>query len=41
MFKYTAMKAYEGMEVQLHGFLTFTLDEEEWSASRLIQCTPG
>jgi hypothetical protein len=28
------MKTYVGVEVQLHAFLTSTLDEGEWSGSR-------
>jgi hypothetical protein len=27
-----AMKAYVGMEIQLHAFLTSALDGDEWSA---------
>jgi hypothetical protein len=34
------MKAYWGMEVQLHAFLTSALDEGEWSASRPGRFTP-
>jgi hypothetical protein len=30
-----AMRAYEGVEVQLHSFVSWVLDEGEWSASRL------
>jgi hypothetical protein len=29
------MKAYGGLDLRLHSFLTFSLDEREWSASRL------
>jgi hypothetical protein len=35
------MKAYGGVEVELHIFLTSTLDGDEWSASRPGSFTPG
>jgi hypothetical protein len=35
------MKAYEGVEVQIHGFLTSALVGGEWSASRPCRFTPG
>jgi hypothetical protein len=35
-----AMKLYEGVEVQLHSFLTSTIDGGEWSASRLGRFAP-
>jgi hypothetical protein len=35
------MKAYWGMEVYLHSFLTLALDGDEWSASRPCRFTPG
>jgi len=35
-----AMKAYGGMEVELHSFLTMALHEVEWSASCLGCLTP-
>jgi hypothetical protein len=34
------MKAYWGMEVSLHAFLTLALDGSEWSASRSGPFTP-
>jgi hypothetical protein len=34
LIKHLALNVYEGMEVQLHVFLTSALDEGEWSASR-------
>jgi len=34
------MKAYWGVEVYLHAFLTFALDGDEWSASRSGRFTP-
>jgi hypothetical protein len=36
-----AMKAYRGVEVQLHSFVTWVLDEGEWSASRLSYLAPA
>jgi hypothetical protein len=36
-----AMKAYGGLKVKLHSFLTSTLNEGEWSASRPHTFTPG
>jgi len=38
--KQDAMKACWGAEVQLHAFLTSTLDRGEWSASHLGRFTP-
>jgi hypothetical protein len=35
------MKAYEGMDVQTHVFLTSALGGGEWSASRTCRFTPG
>jgi hypothetical protein len=35
------MKAYEGVDVQIHIFLTSTLVGGEWSASRPGHFTPG
>jgi hypothetical protein len=35
------MKAYGGMDVQIHIFLTSALVRGEWSASRLDRFTPG
>jgi hypothetical protein len=35
------MKAYGGMDVQIHIFLTSALDGGEWSATRLYRFTPG
>jgi hypothetical protein len=34
------MKAYAGVHVQIHVFLTSTLDGGEWSASRPAALTP-
>lgn len=34
------MKAYRGVEVQLHSFLTVVLDGDEWSTSRRGRLTP-
>jgi len=34
------MKAYGGMEVQLHAFLTSALNGSEWTASRPGRFTP-
>jgi len=34
------MKAYWGVEVYLHAFVTSTLDGGEWSASRAGRLTP-
>jgi hypothetical protein len=39
--KHEAMKAYEGVEVQLHVFLNSALDGCEWSAARPDSFTPG
>jgi len=39
--KHHAMKTYEGVEVQLHAFLTLVLDEGKWSASHPGHFTPG
>jgi hypothetical protein len=35
------MKAYEGVDVQIHIFLTSALVGGEWSASRPCRFTPG
>jgi hypothetical protein len=35
-----AMKAYVGMEIQLHSFFTSALDNGGWSAERLNCCNP-
>jgi hypothetical protein len=35
------MKTYEGVNVQIHVFLTSALVGGEWSASRLGRFTPG
>jgi len=35
------MKAYRGEEVQLHAFLTFTVNGNECAASRTCRFTPG
>jgi hypothetical protein len=35
------MKAYEGVDVQIHVFLTSALVGGEWSASRPCRFTPG
>jgi len=35
-----AIKAYWGVEVEIHAFLTSTLDGGEWSASRPGRFTP-
>jgi hypothetical protein len=34
------MKAYVGVDIQIHIFLTSALLGGEWSASRLCRCTP-
>jgi hypothetical protein len=39
--KYYAMKAYGGVDVQIHVFLTLALTGVEWSASRPCRFTPG
>jgi hypothetical protein len=39
--KHHAMKAYWGVKVQLHIFLTSALDGGAWSASRPCCFTPG
>jgi len=36
-----AMRIYVGMEIQLHSFVTWVLDEGEWSASRLSCSAPA
>jgi hypothetical protein len=38
--KYHAMKTYGGMEIQMHVFLTSTLDGGEWLDSRPGRFTP-
>jgi hypothetical protein len=38
--KHYAMKAYRGVDVQIHVFLTLALAGDEWSASRLGRFTP-
>jgi hypothetical protein len=38
---YYAMKAYVGVDVQIHIFLTSALAGGEWSASRPGRFTPG
>jgi hypothetical protein len=35
------MKVYEGMDVQIHIFLTSALIGGEWSASRPVRFTPA
>jgi hypothetical protein len=35
------MKAYWGVNIQIHIFLTSALDGGEWSASRPFRFTPG
>ena len=35
------MKAYKGEEVQLHAFLTLTVDGDECAGSRTCRFTPG
>jgi hypothetical protein len=35
------MKAYGGVDIYIHAFLTSTLVQGEWSASRLCRCTLG
>jgi hypothetical protein len=35
------MKGYGGVDVEIHGFLTSSLDADEWSASLLRRFTPG
>jgi hypothetical protein len=35
------MKAYGGVDLQIHIFLTSALIGGEWSASRPCRCTPG
>jgi hypothetical protein len=39
--KHCAMKAYRGVDVQIHVFFTSALVGGEWSASRLYRFTPG
>jgi hypothetical protein len=41
LFKHHAMKAYGGVNVQIHIFLTSALAGGEWSASRPGRFTPG
>jgi hypothetical protein len=36
-----AMKAYGGVEVQLHAFLTSVIHGREWSSARPGRFTPG
>ena len=36
-----AMKAYRGVDVQLHSFTDTAIDAEEWSTSRPRRFTPG
>jgi hypothetical protein len=40
-FKHYAMKAYGGVEVHIHVFLTSELFSSGWSASRPGRFTPG
>jgi hypothetical protein len=39
--KHYTMQAYEGVDVQIHIFLTSALVGGEWSTSRLGRFTPG
>jgi hypothetical protein len=41
LIKHYAMKAYGGVEVYIHVFLTSALVGGEWSASRPCRFTPG
>jgi hypothetical protein len=41
LIKHHAMKTYDGVEVQLHVFLTSALDGGEWLALRPCRFTPG
>jgi hypothetical protein len=41
LIKHYAMKAYGGVDVQIHIFLTSALVGGEWSASRSGRFTPG
>jgi len=41
LIKHDAMKAYVGVEVQLHAFLTLALHAGKWSVDALDVLPPG